>query len=365
MKFFYTVMLFGIFLGMAACVEDDDSGSTYEVPDTYSFSPLDYSGQVQRIGMLYEMKNYMASASISGTTLDADRLKAMFTNAAAADFIQSYEPTKQLRNKTFDSEQTHFESLMEAIALASQSLETATQGQAGRITTQDGIKTYLLGEGGVEYAQVIEKGLMGACFYFQSTAVYMGESKMNVDNSESDPEEGTAMEHHWDEAFGYFGVPIDFPFNTDGLFFWGDYSQKRNAILDCNRKMMDNFIRGRAAISNNDLETRDLMIVDLREEWERIIAASALHYINVAINNFEDSAIRMHALSEAVAFIYCLKFNPEKSLTIAQIDAFMTDIGGSANFLEMNLYSNTISNLLIVRDELAAAFQFSSIKDQF
>ncbi|MBK6524212.1 MAG: DUF4856 domain-containing protein [Crocinitomicaceae bacterium] len=20
----------------------------------------------------------------------------------------------------------------------------------------------------------------------------------------------TAMEHHWDEAFGYFGVPVDF-----------------------------------------------------------------------------------------------------------------------------------------------------------
>jgi len=60
---------------------------------------------------------------------------------------------------------------------------------------------------------------MGACLYYQATSVYMGASKMDVDNETIVPGEGTAMQHHWDEAFGYFSVPKDFPLNKSGLFF--------------------------------------------------------------------------------------------------------------------------------------------------
>ena len=68
---------------------------------------------------------------------------------------------------------------------------------------------------GIEYTQLIEKGLMGAVFYYQITNVYLGDGKMDVDNADQvDPDNGkyyTTMEHHWDEAFGYFSDAVDFP----------------------------------------------------------------------------------------------------------------------------------------------------------
>ena len=107
----------------------------------------------------------------------------------------------------------------------------------------------MIGGDGLDHAQLIEKGLMGACLYYQATSVYFGDDRMNVDNEMVEVGEGTEMEHHWDEAFGYFGVPKDFPTSTDGLFFWGSYSNQRNGILESNQKLMDAFLKGRAAIS--------------------------------------------------------------------------------------------------------------------
>jgi len=53
---------------------------------------------------------------------------------------------------------------------------------------------------------------MGAVFYYNIAEVYTRPGKIgaSVDNIIVTPEEGTDMEHHWDEAFGYFGAPIDF-----------------------------------------------------------------------------------------------------------------------------------------------------------
>ncbi|MEZ5022552.1 MAG: DUF4856 domain-containing protein [Chitinophagales bacterium] len=60
----------------------------------------------------------------------------------------------------------------------------------------------------------------------------------NVDNTTI--EEGdnyTAMEHHWDEAFGYLGVPVDFksnwPSDRNGRSqIWGSYIRGRDAMLE-------------------------------------------------------------------------------------------------------------------------------------
>ena len=35
---------------------------------------------------------------------------------------------------------------------------------------------------GFEPVQLIIKGIMGSCFYYQGTSVYLSEAKMNVDN---------------------------------------------------------------------------------------------------------------------------------------------------------------------------------------
>ena len=305
---------------------------SYVIPDTYNFENVSYSGQTARLNMLGEMKAYMASSRQQGVSLDASRLAAMYANdAATAQWQGSYDSGKQLRSKTLDAVQADFDALLTELALASQSQVAGSDGVSGVIQSSDGSKSYLVGDDGLDHAQVIEKGLMGACLYYQATSVYMGADRMNVDNETVTPGEGTDMEHHWDEAFGYLGVPINFPSNTDGILFWGSYTNSRNELLGSNQKLMDALLAGRAAISNNDLLARDQAIEDARREWELVSVGTALHYLNGGIADFDDMALRSHDLSEAIGFIYALKFNEGKSINNSQIDALLELVAGSCS----------------------------------
>jgi DNA-binding beta-propeller fold protein YncE len=288
----------------------------------------------------------------------------MFENDAAnAGFIQTYDVSKQLKNKTFESQQVIFEGLFEDFEVASQSIISGINGTAGVVVSSDGTKAYLMNGNGLEYTQIIEKGLMGACLYYQSATVYLGNDKMNVDNTMVTAGEGTTMQHHWDEAFGYFGVPIDFPTNSDGLAFWGKYCNDRNAILGTNIPIMNNFLKGRAAIANNDLTARDEAIIEIQKNWELISVGTAIHYLNAAVSNFNDDALRNHALSEAAAFIYSLQFNPNKKVTNANVNDLLTLIGGDSAFSNMNFYTVTEANLEAAKNQLATYYNLEDKKD--
>ena len=339
-------------LALPSCNKED---GTLAIPDTYNFEQVNYDGQAQRLAMLLEMETYMSAANTPGVVLDAQRLKAMYANdAGLAGWQGTYGESKQIKGKTFEFHQEVFEALMEAIALASASTVAGGPGQAGVVSSQDGSKQYLLNENGLDLGELIRKGLMGACFYYQATAVYLSDEKMNVDNQTADPIEGTAMEHHWDEAFGYYGVPRSFPAVADPLFFWGVYSNRRDALLSCNQKMMDAFLKGRAAISANKLEVRDEAITEVRAAWELISGATAISYLNSALREFDDVALRSHALSEAIGFTYALQFNPERSFSVEQINQALRLIGGgSEDFFEMNLYEVERAQLEQARELLA------------
>ncbi|MCB0582267.1 MAG: DUF4856 domain-containing protein [Phaeodactylibacter sp.] len=348
-------------LFLFSCNKDEEDSLV--IPDTYSFDNVNYDGQTQRLAMLLEIKNYITTANTPGVALDAQRLRAMYANdAAGAGWQGAYEASKQLKGKTFEFHQDLFEQLMDVIAQASTSAVAGAPGQAGVVASADGAKQYLLNENGVEYAQLIEKGLMGACFYYQATAVYMADEKMNVDNTDVTPGEGTAMEHHWDEAFGYYGVPRSFPADTEPVFFWGVYSNRRDPLLGVNRKMMDAFLKGRAAISAGKLEVRDEAIAEARANWELISGATAISYLNTALENFDDFALRAHALSEAIAFTYALQFNPERSFSVEEVNQALRLIGGgSEDFFEMNLYEVEPAGLEQARTLLSAGLGLEEV----
>ena len=361
--FFYLITL--CLFCFTACQDDDDVTPDYQIPTIYDFENVDYSGQQQRLAMLKEMKDYLTTANTSGVTLDANKLQAMYANEAGADWAMNYDASKQLKSKTFEGEQATFEQLLAAIAEASTSVTAGGNGQAGVVVSKSGDKKYLLNAKGVELTQLIEKGLMGACFFYQATSVYLAEGRMNVDNEIVEPGKGTEMEHHWDEAFGYLGVPIDFPTSTDGLSFWGNYCNRRDELLNTNTLLMDAFLRGRAAISNDDLEARNESIAVIRKNWEKVSAGTAIHYINSALANFDDMALRAHALSEAIAFTYALQFNEAKTLTNNQVSEILKDIAGDDQFFEMNLYEVEVPRLQAAKDALAEAFNWNDIKDDF
>lgn len=364
------LLLLALCLGsitMFTACDDEDPQLNYDIPETYAeFENVSYDGQTQRLDMLSEIKSYLQSANTPGVTLDADRLKAMYeNNIADAAWSGTYDDSKQLRSKTFESEVPVFLSLMEDIADASTSTVAGSEGQSGVVVSLDGTKQYLLNAEGIEITQLIEKGLMGAVFYYQAVQVYLGDSRMNVDNETVIPGEGTDMEHHWDEAFGYWGVPEDFPANRNGVRFWGHYTNGRDPLLDVNQKLMDAFLKGRAAITNNDLETRDEAITEVRKYWEEVVAGTALHYINGGLEKYDDMSLRAHNLSEAVAFIYSLQFNPEAKVSLTQVYELLTLVAGSEDFEEMNLYQVSREDLQQAADLMSQYYDWAAIKDLF
>jgi hypothetical protein len=338
----------------------DDGSCTYEklplyvVPSTYNFKDANgnntviYTGQTERLDQLRQMVVYMKSATNS--VVNAVQLKDMFANTNGnANGAFSFTSTKQLKDKCFDLDRALFESWMDSLALASNSFAfSADLNQAGTLTT--GSSTYLFSKNGIEYLQLIEKGLMGAVFLNQALNVYFGDGKMDVDNSTAvDPTSAlyyTAMEHHWDEAFGYFGVPTDFP-TTMATDFWGKYSNSQNASLNSNKIMMDNFLKGRAAISNKVYEDRDIAIKDIKTMWEKISAYQAMSYLQQAVDNFTDVAKRLHVLSEAYAFVMCLRYAPSDTRKMTN-----TEVTSTLNKFGQNFWNLSIATIQEIKAEI-------------
>jgi hypothetical protein len=358
-------------LGFTSCQPDDDF--SYTVPETYSFDNVSYSGQTARLDMMAEITSYIKTAHVANATaLDGAKIKDMYGDNTGNHFSTSdlNSSTKQLKSKTISTEQNNFEAYMDAVALASQSTGiTASNGQAGIAANNAGTKFYLLNENGIEFAQVIEKGLMGACFYYQGTSVYMGAGKMDVntiDNTTIIEDEGTEMEHHWDEAFGYFGINKDFPTNTTDIRFWGKYVNKHETAYPLNKIVMDAFLKGRAAITAKDIETRDAQIEILRKNWELVVVATSIYYLNLIKDDLgPDPVAAYHGLSEVYGFISSLKHGTGASgITTSQVNNILTDLFGSSDALQANNYNVTVAKIEATKTALVGVFtDLAAVKD--
>ncbi|MBX9850270.1 MAG: DUF4856 domain-containing protein [Cytophagaceae bacterium] len=334
----------------------------YTVPTTYNFSNADYSGQTYRIAMLEELI-IEAEMGNMGMTVDAQVLKDMYSNTGNPFTDNTLNTSgKQMKDKTFSSDQSVIEGYMDALATASQSTSPGSNGTAGVVTSNDGTSTKLYDANGFVLFEMIEKGLMGALIYYQAVEVYLGDDLMGpntiTDNTIVRADGRTDMEKYWDEAFGYFGVPIDFPANTIGVSYWSNYLLGQSVLLgNSKEKMMNAFLKGRAAISNKDMATKNAQAAIIKTEWERLVAAMAISYLNKGITYSSplDNARRNGALSEAVGFINALKYNSNKKITNTQISTLLSLIG-------TNLYNANVTDLTTARDQLSTIYEMDSIK---
>jgi hypothetical protein len=351
---------------LSSCDGEDPEVIKLEVPSTYAFtrenkSTVSYTGQTSRMDQLAEMKVWLLKGD-KGEAVSAQSLKDMFVNKdgnGGGSFTKSYE--KQLKEKTYSFDQAYFEGLMDQFAAASAEGAKGTQaeeGKAGLIKRSSG-STVLVDANGKELTQLIEKGLMGATFYYQICEVYLTESKIGnaINNSTVvDGQHYTDMEHHWDEAFGYLGVPVDYPANITGIRYWGKYTNDRTARIGSGTKLMEAFLKGRTAIVNKDYTLRDQQRDIIYEELEKVAAATAIHYINqsLATSNQGD---RLHAISEAYTFVKGLKYSSKRKLTLDQINTIAdTNIG-------TNFWQATETGLKAARTALANAYGLSSVQE--
>lgn len=357
----------GAGLLLSSCNDDEvPSVTEVSVPSTYDFeregsSTVSYTGQTSRLNQLGEIKAYLLTAD-AGSAVGAQALKDMYENTGGnggGNFSTSY--STQLKDKTSEFDRVYFEDLMEKTAtasLAGAANTTASEGQAGLLTRGNG-NTILVDENGHEFTQFIEKGLMGAVFYYQICEVYLTDARVGDEVNNDVIVDGTnytAMEHHWDEAFGYLGVPTDFLSNTDGVRFWGSYINGRNLLLGSNATLMNAFLTGRTAIVNKNSNIRDAQRNIIYDELEKVVAATAVHYINSSLAATNDGD-RMHLLSEAYIFIQDLKYNSRAQITDAQINTILgTHIG-------TNFWQVSVTGLNEAKNLLSSIYGLDSVKD--
>ncbi|MFM1931855.1 MAG: hypothetical protein RL226_1158 [Bacteroidota bacterium] len=323
MRFIYITSV--LLLALSACKKDKDQEQVISPTpsvcsaDEYCFTrdgqnTVDFSGQTARLLQLSEISTYLKSAN-SGAQLDADILTEMFSNneGAGSSYFSNdaIAPGKQLKNKCFLANVSYYEDLFSEISANSGTTNAAEEGQAGIITsTVDPSKKYLVDANGFEYTQLIEKGLMGDVFYYQALNTYItnvesGTLEMGVAADAAAGKYYSEAEHAFDEAFGYFGVPVDFPTNTSPLYFYGKYCSSRDGALGTNDIMSD-FIAARKALVNSQIDATS--IDNVRMHWQRVIAGTVINYLKQA-KETEDMAVKCHVLSEAYAFIGNLLFN--------------------------------------------------------
>lgn len=337
--------------------EAEDPGITLQVPTTYEFArdgatSVDYSGQTARLDMLAELKAYIGSAN-DGTELSEETLLNMLANENAPFSSAALnESGKQLENKTFEADINFFKGVLVDAAAASKATENASQGQGGLIA-RGADRMILVDDKGWEFTQIVEKGLMGATFLNQIYNGYLTDAKIGNDVENTELEEGknyTAMEHHWDEAFGYWGVNAQFDADGENRFL-GNYTYGREAYLGSATKLKDAFLKGRTAIVNKAYDIRDEQKEIIYTEFELIAAATAIHYINESIADLsgDDLGNLFHHASEGYGFAMALKYSPQRSITSDQLDIILnTGFGTGGDFWEITIESLTTAKETIV-----------------
>jgi hypothetical protein len=353
-----TFLLASTVLLTVGCSKDDDSPTpvpvvstptpSLDVPDTYTFtnsngeSTVSFSGQTIRLDMMAEMTTYMKTANTAGTQVDATILKNMYANSGFTwdNAYLNDDESKQLKKKSVLETRSDFEGFMDMLAEIS-TTPAEVEGTYGTAGVWGG--DYLMNENGVEYTQLIEKGLMGAVFFNQMTENYLS----NISNDDNDSlvkkfddlgniteiKKYTEMQHHWDEAFGYFTSEITYP-AIDSKRFWGKYAFKRNALLNSDTKIVEAFKKGRAAINIKDYVERDAQKDIINMEMEKMCAATAMSYLSQAKTATSVSK-KNHVLSEAAAFIISLKYSSKvTNLTDDVINdaySYLTETPGVSN----------------------------------
>ncbi len=324
---------------------------------------VNFSGQATRIAMLKELDTYIKSGT--SATINVSKMKDMFENKnnAFTDAALNSATTKIIASKTAASftateadkeRQKFYNYFVELERISKLNGQTAAQGQAGILGSNR-----LVDEKGFEYAQFVQKGLIGAMMLDQICNVYLGTDKQSADNETIVTNKNyTALEHHWDEAYGYLTNNAMYPMKDPNdatkyleSFLGGYVRQVGTSVGGDPEAIYLAFLKGRAAIVNKDMATRDEQIAYIRTALEKAVATVAVSYLNKT-KSATDDASKFHALSEGYGFIYSLRFAYNAKFNATKSDALLQMLDSKAN----GFWSLTNADIDNVRDQIATAF---------
>lgn len=387
---------------LASCVNDANNSPDIDEPATYTFSRNDastvsFSGQTARIKMAGEL----ISAMLDFENSTEEHLLEMYRNQTenGGDADPFSEPalnseTKNIRSKVAASRdyfsanttvgteiKNYFEDLIGAQVneVFPNRNQIATPGQPGQIA--DGSSTRYISAKGIEYNQLVAKGLIGALMTDQILNNYLSKSVLDEGTNIADNDAGitetgssyTTMEHKWDEAYGYlYGTSQD-PANPnttigDDDAFLNKYTGQVSEDADFSGlagDIFNAFKRGRAAIVAGAYDERDEQTEILRESISTVIAVRSIYYLQAAKSSIEQSTPNygsaFHSLSEGLGFIYSLKFtrNPGTGAAYFSHEEVNSMIEDLLDDGPNGLWDITPETLDSVSEEIASRFDFS------
>lgn len=345
------------------CNKNNNDSPNYTVPTTYTFSNVDSMNAKIYLSMLAQLENTITSANTAGTVVTAAKLKAMFANTGNyftdTTFLSGVKVSlnnsgTSLSAFTISGAQVVLNALFDSVGAASATGKTAGNGQAG---VSD--KKTLLTANGIYLRQNFTKLMMGALIGHMITDVYLTDSLNSSISIE-------AKQHAWDQAFYMWAVPVSFPANRAGVKYWGSYtSQIDSGIakpvvnltgINANPTLMNAFLKGRAALANNDLNTAKQQAGIIIPFFETMEAAAALHETNEAKGNLPNGAAAVCGnLSESLGFWMALKFNAHKKISDADYNAVLALYG-------TNFYNITPDGILAIQNKISSIYGWDKVK---
>ena len=289
--------------------------------------------------------------------------------------------------------------------------ETRTDALGGDIT-----KVYL-DTNGLDYKQLVQKVLLGAVTFSQGADDYLDDDTENkglmTDHTmQVEGKAYTNLEHQYDEGFGYFGAARDYldysddeiakkggredfqgmhDTDQDGMIDFKsefNFGHSQNAAkrdrgtagnttpTDLTKEAMTAFIAGRQLLSDTANlgtgldEGQMLELKGFRDTalaaWEKAIAATAVHYVNDTIADYESfgtddfsyATLAKH-WSELKGFVISLQFSRFSPLTDEQHENVNTLVGDAPELSADNVEAYK-AKLLEARGVLAAAYEFDT-----
>lgn len=315
--FLSSLMIF-VFVGCSSDDDNDDDGQTLiDTPTSYSFasrfnegeSSVSYSGQVVRNLLINDIKIQMSTDAGSGNP--ATLVSMMANDNADQAILSSAGSMTTVQTKYHDISTSHLNDRLTAVESYTIPGYDANAGTLVNGWVQELAASGKTRATGLRLDQITQKTLWGAVSYWQGTSKYM--SKIPTDDNTVASGDGaayTAMEHHWDESFGYFGAALDYntgytddsrkngpnvdsngdgsiDFKSEYNVGWAITAAKRDLCsacdtdLDFTKTIFDAYLEGRTLITNQAdladiLVQRDIVM----NTWEKVVAAVSIHYVN-------------------------------------------------------------------------------------
>lgn len=304
---------------------------------------VDLSNGNTRYKMFQALNYYLGAAVRDSKALDSTLMKNLFSNTGSPftditslniNGSKLNASTLQLRDiiasstpATAEASRKMIEGLFGQMArLSVHFADTAAKGKPGKIGT------YLADEDGIEIAQIIQKSLIGALQldYISNVLLNTG---LDADNKTIiTGKKYTQLEQNWDEAYGFLTLNSVYLLNsTDAVrgtpeSFLGSYLWEYNKADYA--KIYPAFLKGRAAIANNDIAQAKSQAAFIRTAMEKAIASAAVGYLNKWKSGTTDAA-RIHAMGEGLGFIYSLRFCKVNGASAEFSDGILNDLMNS------------------------------------